>query len=254
MSVFKEEIVEQKHIRRKTIIALFFLVLFFCCCIAVWKYINVQPDADGVAVPLRSVLDANEKVFETVYSNDNLVPEYPKEMAAKRVRVNGNIGMTGVIDSAYRLFVLRSMKDTLRISIAEIKAMPKTEIIFDFKCVEGWSQISHWGGVRLSDFMKHYNLGTKNDTKEYFVYTGMVTVDHKYYVGLDMPSCLHPQTILCYEMNGLPLPDNQGYPLRLIMPVKYGIKSIKKIGTIFFSDSKPRDYWAERGYDYFAGL
>jgi DMSO/TMAO reductase YedYZ molybdopterin-dependent catalytic subunit len=68
-----------------------------------------------------------------------------------------------------------------------------------------------------------------------------------------MPSALHPQTLLCYEMNGNPLPLNQGFPLRLIIPVKYGIKHLKRIGTMSFSNEKPADYWAERGYDYYAG-
>jgi DMSO/TMAO reductase YedYZ molybdopterin-dependent catalytic subunit len=68
-----------------------------------------------------------------------------------------------------------------------------------------------------------------------------------------MPGAMHPQTLLCYEMNGKPLPMDQGYPLRLIIPVKYGIKSIKRIGSIYFSDQRPADYWAERGYDYYSG-
>jgi DMSO/TMAO reductase YedYZ molybdopterin-dependent catalytic subunit len=85
-------------------------------------------------------------------------------------------------------------------------------------------------------------------------YVGLNTPDKKYYVGIDTKSILHPQTILCYEMNGKPLPMKQGYPLRLIIPVKYGIKHLKRIGTIFFSTSKPKDYWYERGYDYYSGL
>ena len=68
------------------------------------------------------------------------------------------------------------------------------------------------------------------------------------------PALLQSQTILCYEMNNKPLPMNQGYPLRLIIPVKYGIKHLKQLGTIYFSNQKPPDYWAERGYDYYAGL
>jgi DMSO/TMAO reductase YedYZ molybdopterin-dependent catalytic subunit len=81
----------------------------------------------------------------------------------------------------------------------------------------------------------------------------LITPDKKYYVGIDMASAIHPQTLLCYEMNGMSLPMNQGNPLRLIIPVKYGIKSIKRIGTIYFSDQRPPDYWAERGYDYYSG-
>ncbi|MFX6918883.1 molybdopterin-dependent oxidoreductase, partial [Acinetobacter baumannii] len=73
-------------------------------------------------------------------------------------------------------------------------------------------------------------------------------------VGIDMPSMMHPQTILCFELNGKPLPMDQGYPLRLIIPVKYGVKNIKRIGTISFHNDRPADYWAERGYDYYTGL
>jgi DMSO/TMAO reductase YedYZ molybdopterin-dependent catalytic subunit len=69
-----------------------------------------------------------------------------------------------------------------------------------------------------------------------------------------MASMMHPQTLLCYEMNGKPLPLKNGYPLRLMIPVKYGIKSLKRIGTIFFSNNPPPDYWYERGYDYYSGL
>jgi DMSO/TMAO reductase YedYZ molybdopterin-dependent catalytic subunit len=55
-------------------------------------------------------------------------------------------------------------------------------------------------------------------------------------------------------MNGQPLPINQGYPLRLIIPVKYGIKHLKRISTISFNNERPPDYWYEKGYDYYSGL
>ena len=63
-----------------------------------------------------------------------------------------------------------------------------------------------------------------------------------------------PQTLLCYEMNGEPLNLDPGAPLRLAIPVKYGIKNIKRIGTIKFTNERPADYWAEQGYDYYSGL
>ena len=71
---------------------------------------------------------------------------------------------------------------------------------------------------------------------------------------MDMPSALHPQTLLCYEIGGEPLSIDHGAPLRLVTTVKYGIKSIKRIGTITFTDERPRDFSAERGYDWYAGL
>jgi DMSO/TMAO reductase YedYZ molybdopterin-dependent catalytic subunit len=122
-------------------------------------------------------------------------------------------------------------------------------VVFNFKCIEGWNQITSWSGVRFSDFVEHYGLNKEAQMK----YVGMKTPDEEYYVGIDMPSVLQRQTILCYEMNDKPLPMNQGYPLRIIIPVKYGVKHIKRIGTIFFDNNKPADYWAERGYDYYTG-
>ena len=64
---------------------------------------------------------------------------------------------------------------------------------------------------------------------------------------------LHPQTLLCYEMDGRPLTTDHGAPLRLLIPVKYGIKSLKQVRTLRFADRRPADYWAERGYDGYAG-
>ncbi|GAC1382395.1 MAG: hypothetical protein NVSMB45_08440 [Ginsengibacter sp.] len=167
------------------------------------------------------------------------------------LRVNGSDGLSEDFDPAFwKLKIVRRAGDTLAITLDDIKKLPKTEIIFDFKCIEGWSEITHWAGVKFSDFAEHYHL---SETQQ-FKYAGLITPDKGYYVGIDMASMLHPQTLLCYEMNDKPLPMNQGYPLRLIIPVKYGIKHLKRIGTISFSNERPPDFWYERGYDYYSGL
>jgi DMSO/TMAO reductase YedYZ molybdopterin-dependent catalytic subunit len=164
--------------------------------------------------------------------------------------VNGNVGMSDGFDPAeWKLQVVKANGDTSFFTLADVKKVPKTEVVFDFKCIEGWSQKTWWGGVKFSDFTKYYHLDKETGLK----YAGLKTPDEEYYVGIDMPSIMHPQTLLCYEMNGKPLPMNQGYPLRLIIPVKYGIKHLKRIGTIYFSNERPPDYWAERGYDYYSG-
>ncbi len=206
----------------------------------------------GTRVPLRKVVNLNESIFRKFFSSNHLVKTYPKEMAAKNVRQNSNIGVDDedFDPLLWKLNIMQGSTSILQIGIDEIKALPKTEIVFDFKCVEGWDQIQYWGGLRFIDFIKHFKL--ENLTKKSFV--GMETPNKEYYVGLDMESALHPQTILAYEMNGKPLPLNHGAPLRLIVPVKYGIKNIKRIGTISFNDHRPRDYWAEQGYDYYSGL
>jgi DMSO/TMAO reductase YedYZ molybdopterin-dependent catalytic subunit len=84
-------------------------------------------------------------------------------------------------------------------------------------------------------------------------YVSLTTPDGLYYVGWDMASVLHPQTLLAYEMNGEPLRPEHGAPLRLASPTKYGIKQIKRIGRIEFTTERPRDYWAENGYDWYSG-
>lgn len=55
-------------------------------------------------------------------------------------------------------------------------------------------------------------------------------------------------------MNDQPITAEHGAPVRLLIPVKYGVKNLKRIGTIRFADERPRDYWAEEGYDYHLGL
>ncbi len=248
----QEKIVSSKYIRNRTItsFALFFLLIV--AGLFSWRWLTHQPEDNSVPRPLRAVLNGNEKFFTNfIYSPSNVSRTYSPTYAAPKVRVNGDDGMGEDFDvTAWKLQVVRSPGDTLFISLDEIKSLPKTDITFDFKCIEGWSQVTHWAGVKFSDFVKKYNLTSECAMQ----YVGLNTPDKKYYVGIDTRSILQPQTILCYEMNGKPLPMNQGYPLRLIIPVKYGIKHLKRIGTIFFSNSKPKDYWYERGYDYYAGL
>jgi DMSO/TMAO reductase YedYZ molybdopterin-dependent catalytic subunit len=252
MSDFKEEIVSTREIRKRTIRS--FIVFFVLILLAIggWKWLVRQPTDNGVPKPLRTALDANDNIFTNyIFSNYNLAKGFSRGEVVPRTRVNGDIGTPADFDTTtWKLQLIRAVGDTQLISLAEIKALPQTEVIFDFKCIEGWDQVTRWEGVKFSDFVKKYNLDQQVQMK----YVGLHTPDNKYYVGIDTRSMLQSQTILCYAMNGKPLPMNQGAPLRLIIPVKYGIKHLKLIGTIFFSDQRPPDYWFERGYDYYAGL
>lgn len=223
-----------------------------------WRWLYNSPlETKGVTggahKPLRRALNKTELFFRRAFSDNHPVKTYPKSMAAKKVRVNSDIGIEASKKfdaTAWKLLVKKSPTETLNISLQELMTLPKTEIVFDFKCVEGWDQISYWGGVKFSDFIGHYQLHDQAKME----YVGMETPDKGYYVGIDMPSAMHPQTLLAYEVNNQPLPLEHGAPLRLIIPVKYGIKNLKRIGTISFSNERPPDYWAELGYDYYSGL
>ena len=237
---------------KKTVISFFFFFVLAGAAIGGWKWLRHQPaTADGASKPIRNVLNTNEAIFKGLLSNTHLTKEYPVSAAVKKARVNGDIGMKTPFDPAtWQMYVVKKNGDTLKLRLEDIKKLPKTEVIFNFKCIEGWSQITRWGGVKFSDFIKAYGLHDEMGMK----YVGLSTPDKEYYVGIDMPSAMHPQTLLCYELNGEPLPVNQGYPIRLIIPVKYGIKSLKRIGTMIFDDQRPPDFWAKKGYDYFSGL
>jgi DMSO/TMAO reductase YedYZ molybdopterin-dependent catalytic subunit len=222
-----------------------------------WKWLYDSPEEPagvtaGARKPLRKALNKTEIFFRRLTFNENhLVKTYPVSMAAKSVRHNSDIGAEGAMDfESWQMQVIKKDGKQLSVNLEDIKALPKTDLVFDFKCVEGWDQIQHWAGVKFVDFVRHFGLNEEAQMN----YVGMMTPDKQYYVGLDMASAIHPQTILAYEMNGKPLPENHGKPLRLIIPVKYGIKNLKRIGTIVFSNSRPPDYWAEQGYDYYSGL
>ncbi|MDR3696563.1 molybdopterin-dependent oxidoreductase [Mucilaginibacter sp.] len=255
----KKELTIEQKINRRNFISFGAFTVFAMGAFEGWRWLYKSPnETAGITAeahrPLRKALNKTELFFKRLVFNENhLVKTYPKEMAAKRVRYNSDIGIEAknkFDPASWKLQVVKKGGEILQVSIDEIKALPKTEIIYDFKCVEGWDQVQHWAGVKFSDFIKHYQL----DDYAKMDYVGMETPDKGYYVGIDMPSAMHPQTLLAYEVNDKPIPLDHGAPLRLIIPVKYGIKNLKRIGTITFSNTRPHDYWAEQGYDYYSGL
>ena len=246
----------EKKVKRRSFIAFGTFTAMTAVTYGSWRWLLTSPpEVPGITAgahkPLRRALNQTELFFRRVFSNNHLVKTYPKEMAAKNVRVNSDVGLQSKFDpQSWVLQVTKQSGEILKITLNDLLALPKTEIIYDFKCVEGWDQISHWGGVKFSDFVAHYGLEKESQLQ----YVGLQTPDKQYYVGIDMPSAMHPQTMLAYEVNEKLLPPEHGAPLRLIIPVKYGIKNLKRIGSISFSDQRPKDYWAELGYDYYSGL
>ncbi len=133
-----------------------------------------------------------------------------------------------------------------------VPKLPRHELVTQFKCIEGWSQIVHWAGVRMADFLELYPPALIDGKAPRYVY--METPDGDYYVGYDMHVCRHPQTLMVTEMMGAPLTQSHGAPLRLHLPTKYGYKQIKRVGLIAYTNEKPDDYWTKLGYDWYAGL
>ena len=140
----------------------------------------------------------------------------------------------------------------LQLTLDDILKFPSVEFVTQFKCIEGWSNITQWAGVRLRDLLEAYPPAQVNGRDPRYVY--METPDGNYYCGYDLSACRHPQSLLVTHMGGVPLTQEHGAPLRLHMPIKYGYKQLKRIGVIAYMDVKPDDYWEKLGYDWYAGL
>jgi len=220
----------------------------------------------GTPWPFRRALDANEGLAMDYFGPQRLAPTFSKS-AITELRLNEIIGMEeeDYDPSQWTLTVnnVYGKDEPVQLTLEDIKKLPVTTQITEMCCIEGWSIIVEWKGVRMIDFAEKYppaprsgedppDVHKKPENLVRFV--SMLTPNEGYYVGLDMASALHPQTLLCYEMNGEPLSLEHGAPLRLAIPVKYGVKNLKRIGVITYTDTKPADYWAEQGYDWYAGL
>ena len=229
-----------------------------------WQWVRTRGEADGALWPLRRVFQFNEGVAQTLFTDAGRAKELPAGSAQGPPRLNSNIGAQGEVDAdAYRLNVigLAAGDGTASLTLDDVHSLPKTEMTSQLCCVEGWSTFGNWGGVRLVDFLKAHPPKTKSgkpwvvgETGDLPNYVSMATPSGGYYVGLDVASALHPQTMLCYEIDRRPLSVQHGAPLRLVIPTKYGIKNLKRVGAIELTDTRPGDYWAERGYDWYAGL
>ena len=212
---------------------------------------------------LRGAQGFNERVSQIFYRPTRLAPEFPPS-AVVAARVNGGEGLSEDFDSAgwqWAIGGLAGRSDDLILTMDDIKQLPKTEMTTEFKCIEGWSMIVHWAGVRFSDLIAKYGPKTRsgrpadieNNPQDLLPYVSMSTPDNGFYVGWDIESILHPQTLLAYELNGAPLTLEHGAPLRLASATKYGYKQIKRIGRIDFTSERPPDFWAEQGYDWYGG-
>jgi DMSO/TMAO reductase YedYZ molybdopterin-dependent catalytic subunit len=210
------------------------------------------------------MLEFNEWLAESCASPRRLAPTFPHELASGVPRTNGLIGLSSEVDrGSWEVRIEhegRAGEQAIRLSA--IQQLGHTDLVTELKCVEGWSEIMQFGGVRFLDFVTHFGLGTRSgnppdpddQAEDLYRYVYLASPDEAYYVGLDMASAMHPQTLLCDTMNDRPLTREHGAPLRLSLAVKYGFKSLKRIGLIRFQDERPADYWAERGYDWYAGL
>jgi DMSO/TMAO reductase YedYZ molybdopterin-dependent catalytic subunit len=232
---------EYKRLTRRDLLKFSPLVLLAAC--------DIAPEGKTESF-LHSVQSFNDWVQAKVFSPSKLAPEFSDSDLTPEggFRVNGKDDDQPDIDlENWTLSIEGMVKKPGSYTLQQITAMPKRVMNTRHCCVEGWSMIPKWGGTPLRGVLE--SVGADPHAKYLSVQCG-----DDYYTAYDMPSALHPQTILCYEAYGKPLSLEHGAPVRIVMPTKLGYKSAKWINKLIVTNDKPGGYWEDQGYDWFAGI
>jgi len=206
--------------------------------------------ADQVQAALNAMSRWNDGVQAALFNPHRLMPTYAEEEAIKDFRYNAYYGEDKVpkIDGAnYRLILSGLVDNRKPWSLPELYALPQTSQITRLVCVEGWSMIGKWSGVRFRTFLER--IGADLTAK----YVGFESADG-YYSSIDMASALHPQTLLTFRMSDEIIAPKYGYPLRLRIPTKLGFKNPKWITAMYVTNRFPGGFWEDRGYNWFSGV
>ncbi len=191
----------------------------------------------------------NDRVQGWLFDPNRLAPEYPESRITRPFPYNAYYpeSKVPIIDgSAYKLELAGMIESKKPWTLPELYALPQVSQVTRHICVEGWSAIGKWSGVRFSEFLKR--IGADTTAK----YIGFQCADD-YYGSIDMATALHPQTILAFDYDGQRLPPKYGYPMKLRVPTKLGFKNPKLITAIFVTNEYPGGYWEDQGYNWFSG-
>jgi DMSO/TMAO reductase YedYZ molybdopterin-dependent catalytic subunit len=207
---------------------------------------------------LDGALTFDDDVAEALYSKDRRVRTYRRSQVTHlpnnyHGRTPGpeylpgwTLGVSGLASAA-----------PVRLTIADLLGrFTLHEQVTRLVCVEGWSAVAWWGGIRFADFLEAYppSPGARWAALRSSVSLDLRGRPETYYVSLDLETARHPQTLLATHLSGQPLTVAHGAPLRLLAPMKLGLKNIKALTDIEYTAGVPPDYWNERGYSSFDGL
>lgn len=150
--------------------------------------------------------------------------------------------------AAWRLAVDGLVQAPLSLTLQDLQRMPRTSYTVEHHCVEGWSAIASWAGVRVSEIVARCR---PRAGARFILFRSF---DADYSNGWDLASAMHPQTILADAFNDRPLPPEHGAPLRLYSPTKLGYKLTKYLVSMTFMATRPGGYWEDQGYPWLAGI
>ena len=203
-------------------------------------------------------LRIDDDVAEALYSENRRVPTYTKsQITPIKNNYNGATPDPGYIPGWS--LTLDGLASGLSVSL-NIRSLANRfsvhEQITRLVCVEGWSAIAWWAGLKFDDLLRAY---PPTSQAKWARVESSVNLDASgnpdpYFVSIDLATARHPQTLLATHLSGQPLTVDHGAPLRLLVPVKLGLKNVKAVTRITYSAEEPRDYWAQRGYSSYDGI
>ncbi len=207
---------------------------------------------------LDRALTFDDDVAEALYSPDRRVRTYRRSDATPlRNNYHGRTPGPGIL-AGWRLELsgLASGGPVTLDRDAVLGRFAFREQVTRLVCVEGWSAVAWWGGVRFADLLAAFPPAPG---ARWAALRSDVSLDgagrpEPYFVSLDLATARHPQTLLATHHDGRPLTLAHGAPLRLVVPVKLGLKNIKALTHVEYTAREPRDYWSERGYSKYDGL
>jgi DMSO/TMAO reductase YedYZ molybdopterin-dependent catalytic subunit len=207
-------------------------------------------ETDQVQRALRAVSSWNDLAQSLIFRPNHLAPTYSEAQVVKPPRFNAHYDVEDVkpVDVAGWKLELSGKIDNKRPwTAAEIYALPEQEMIIRHVCIEGWDYIGQWSGVNLKQFLQR--IGADLSAK----YVAFRCADG-YTEALDMPTALHPQTLLATKYAREPITDPFGFPLRLRTATKVGFKNAKWITSMEVTNDFPETYYSKEGFNWFSGM
>ena len=207
-------------------------------------------DGESAEAVLRKISRFNDRVQAWLFNPDRLAPTYPDSAITKPFPFNAYYSEDEApdIDGAdYKLEVGGLIDNKQPWTLPDLYALPQETQITRHVCVEGWSAIGKWTGVRLSEFLRR--LGA--DTRARYVWFQCAD---GYSNTIDMPTALHPQTQLSFKFADEILPRKYGFPMKCRIPTKLGFKNPKYITALYVQNNDAGGYWEDQGYNWFSGL
>ena len=201
---------------------------------------------------LRYATKKNEQLERALFSHTHMNEGSPGAFVAGRRFPSYHISKTvpvwdPAVRGAWRLEVGGMVERPLSLSLDDLHRLPRRTQRVDHFCVEGWTAVAGFTGVRVRDLAAL----AKPDPKAEFV--DFESFDDGYHESWDVESAMHPQTLIVYGKDGNELSPAYGAPARLQSPVKLGYKNTKYLTRIMFLPQQNGGYWSDAGYEWYGG-